>query len=107
MSQGCLPQIPGGVSTSGAGVSTSGPGEGVVEPLGRHPTGQTHSPRTDTLWADTPLQCMLGYGQQVVGTHPTGMHSCLFISESFLIKFCIIVYTKSLVNVPFLRVLSH
>ena len=27
--------------------------------------------------ADTPLaQCMLGYGQQAGGTHPTGMQSC-------------------------------
>ena len=24
----------------------------------------------------TPPQCMLGYGQQAGGTHPTGMHSC-------------------------------
>ena len=31
-----------------------------------------------TPWAGTPLpQCMLGYGQQAGGTHPTGMHSCL------------------------------
>ena len=36
-------------------------------PLGRHPS-----------WADTaPVQCMLGYGQQAGGTHPTGMQSCL------------------------------
>ena len=34
-------------------------------------------------WADTTLgrhhplaQCMLGYGQQAGGTHPTEMHSC-------------------------------
>ena len=34
---------------------------GIHSPLGRHP----------------PLaQWMLGYGQQVGGTHPTGMHSC-------------------------------
>ena len=25
--------------------------------------------------ADPPVQCMLGYGQQVGGTHVTGMHS--------------------------------
>ena len=36
-------------------------------PLGRHLPGR-HSP--------LPAQCMLGYGQQAVGTHPTGMHSC-------------------------------
>ena len=23
-----------------------------------------------------PAQCILGYGQQAGGTHPTGMHSC-------------------------------
>ena len=26
--------------------------------------------------ADTPPSCMLGYGQQAGGTHPTGIHSC-------------------------------
>ena len=25
------------------------------------------------------MQCMLGYGQQAGGTHPTGMHSCFII----------------------------
>ena len=35
-------------------------------PLGRHPP--TSPP--------PPVQCMLGYGQQAGGTHPTGMHSC-------------------------------
>ena len=55
-------------------------------------------PQADTPWADTPadttipwadtspcpvhagihtppVQCMLGYGQQVGGMHPTGMHT--------------------------------
>ena len=31
---------------------------------------------THPLSADTPSQCMLGYGQQVGGTHPAGMQSC-------------------------------
>ena len=35
-------------------------------PLGRQPPGE----------ATLPAQCMLGYGQQAGGTHPTGMHSC-------------------------------
>ena len=41
--------------------------------LGRHssPWADTPSP-----WADPPAQCMLGYGQQAGGTHPTGMQSC-------------------------------
>ena len=41
-----------------------------------------HTPQ----WTDTPLhrppapgQCMLGYGQQAGGTHPTGMHSCSYL----------------------------
>ena len=33
---------------------------------GRHPPGQT----------PPPAQCMLGYGREAGGTHPTGMHSC-------------------------------
>ena len=40
-------------------------------PLGRHPPGQTHPPDRHP-----PAQCMLGYGQQADGTHPTGMQSC-------------------------------
>ena len=40
--------------------------------------------RVGSTWAGTPRagtppppqQCMLGYGQQADGTHPTGMHSC-------------------------------
>ena len=36
-------------------------------PLGRHPLGR-----------HPPAQCMVGYGQQAGGTHPTGMHSCFF-----------------------------
>ena len=39
-------------------------------PLDRHPPGKT-----------PPAQCMLGYGQQAGGTHPTGMHSCLYQSS--------------------------
>ena len=43
-------------------------------PPGQNPPGQI--PR-QTPWADIPpVQCMLGYGQQVGGMHPTGMHSC-------------------------------
>ena len=46
-----------------------------------------------TLWADTstpsPAQCMLGYGQQAGGTHPTGMHSC---SSIFLYCFPLFLF---------------
>ena len=44
--------------------------------------GETHPlPGQTPPWADTPpdVQCMLGYGQQAGGTHPTGMHSCIEI----------------------------
>ena len=45
---------------------------GQVHPPGQVPPGQVHPPGRYT-----PLpQCMLGYGQQAGGTHPTGMHSC-------------------------------
>ena len=42
------------------------------------PPGQVHAPpRAGTPQAGTPRpQCMLGYGQQAGGTHPTRMHSC-------------------------------
>ena len=51
-----------------------------------HPWANTLHRQTPP-WADTSLlagvhtltaQCMLGYGQQAGGTHPTGMHSCKF-----------------------------
>ena len=41
-------------------------------PLGRHPHLGRHPPPAET----PPQQCMLGYGQQVSGTHHTRMHSC-------------------------------
>ena len=49
------------------------------------PGPEVDTPWADTTWADIPpvhagihppTQCMLGYGQQACGTHPTGMHSC-------------------------------
>ena len=42
----------------------------ILPPLG---------PETDTLplGRRPPEQCILGYGQETGGTHPTGMHSCL------------------------------
>ena len=59
--------VHGGVSASGRGVSAT-PQAAIpwadIPPLGRHP----------------PVQCMLGYGQQAGGTHPTGMHSCFPLS---------------------------
>ena len=46
-------------------------------PLPVHPQAGTPPGRYTHPWAGTPpRQCMLGYGQQADGTHPTGMHSC-------------------------------
>ena len=50
---------------------------GQVHPLAGTPHGQVH----------TPQQCMLGYGQQADGTHPTGMHSCSLIFFACLLFF--------------------
>ena len=49
---------------------------GVSAPLhaGIHPRDQRQTPpRSDTPLL--PAQCLLGYGQQTGGTHPTEMHS--------------------------------
>ena len=50
-------------------------------PLARHPRADT-TPQADTPRPDTPppAKCMLGYSQQVDGTHPTGMHSCSHVT---------------------------
>ena len=45
------------------------PGQ-IPPPPGRHP----------------PAQCVLGYGQQVGGMHPTGMHSCFFFCFLFFLS---------------------
>ena len=52
------------------------------------PPGQTPPPRqTPTLPRQTSphAQCMLGYGQQADGTHPTGMHSCFYLVLSLVL----------------------
>ena len=71
-------------------------------PPGRHPPGQTPPRQTPGQTPPCPVhagihtppvQCMLGYGQQVGGTHPTGMHSChtcTFITTTDRLKFYII-----------------
>ena len=76
------------------GVSASGPGGVCYTPRPEQTPPRADTPRedppeqTDTPWADTPppwadtnppVQCMLGYGQQAGGMHPTGMHSCFGI----------------------------
>ena len=71
-----------------------------------HREGVCQSPRADTpqqtppsrhlppsaCW-DTPssAQCMLGYGQQAGGTHPTGMHSCFFVFPFTILKYIAIL----------------
>ena len=52
-----------------------------VHPPSRYTPQQVHPPQ-----AYTPLrQCILGYGQQAGGTHPTGMHSCILHNFYFYI----------------------
>ena len=81
---------------TGRGVSGTPPGR--YTPLGRYTPRQVHPPpagappsgRYPPLQVDPagtpPQQCMLGYGQQAGGTHPTGMHSCfkLFLRSVIL-----------------------
>ena len=65
-------------------------GTGHMVPL----PGQTHPPPGQTppcpVHAEIhpPAECMLGYGQQAGGTHPTQMHSCLLI----ILYGCVYVY---------------
>ena len=51
---------------------------GRQPPLGRYPQADTlgQTPNRQT----SPAQCMIGYGQQAGGAHPTGMRSCLFLN---------------------------
>ena len=62
--------------------------------------GQTPPRQTPSPGQTPPLaQCMLGYGQQAGGTHPTGMHSCIHIVSDFihictLIEFCWRMYSE-------------
>ena len=74
-----------GMSSTPPGQTPPGRHPWVDTLLGRHPLGR--HPLSSACW-DTPLlpsacwdtpppaQCMLGYGQQVSSTHPTGMHTC-------------------------------
>ena len=73
-----------GVCLSTGGGSTWAGTPGQVHPLAGTPPGR-YTPQAGTSPGQvhppgryTPRpQCMLGYGQQAGGTHPTGMHSCL------------------------------
>ena len=43
-------------------------------------------------WADTPATSdTMGYGQRAGGTHPSGMHSCLFYFQLCQLSFQILV----------------
>ena len=67
----------------------SGPGGSATHPQADTPLGSAcldtcplssacwdTQPLPNACWDTPPAQCMLGYGQQAGGTHPTGMHSC-------------------------------
>ena len=59
-----------------------------LHPLGRYPPGQVHPWAGKPPWTwYPPPQCMLGYGQQAGGTHPTGMHSWLITIFRTLFSF--------------------
>ena len=55
------------------------PGQRQTPRADTHTPGQTHPPGRHS-----PMQCMLGYGQQADGTHPTEMHSCFIDSFTHL-----------------------
>ena len=69
------------------------PGPDQVHPPGRYTPRQVQ-PLAGTLRAGTPparytpWQCMLGYGHQAGGTHPTGMHSCFIYIILFKVVVC-------------------
>ena len=74
---------------------------GIVHPLGRHPLPYADTPQAETPQTDTPL----GRHRQAdphktateaVGTHPTGMHSCL--SDVMCQQFWMAAITKNLKN---------
>ena len=54
-----------------------------------HHPGQTPTPHLPGQTHPPTAQCMLGYGQQAGGTHPTGMHSC---SSIFLYCFPLFLF---------------
>ena len=67
-------------------------------PLGRY-TPQAGTPHLGryTPWQVHPLgQCMLGYSQQVGGTHPSGMHSC----------FNLLKITNNLINLDIIKIIQ-
>ena len=58
-------------------------------PPGRHPPCPVHAE------IDPPAQCMLGYGQQAGGMHPTGMHSCYVSVTALIVPFFDSSYSRS------------
>ena len=68
---GCLPHCMLGYTPPHRHPQADTPGQ--TPPLGRHPLPPQQTP---PLGRHPPAQCMLGYGQQAGGTHPTGMQSC-------------------------------
>ena len=82
--------------------------QGRYTPWAGNPNGQIHPPGRYTPWAGTPpgrytsqgRYNPLGavhagrYGQQAGGTHPTGMHSCLFVCLFFFSKIMYILFSK-------------
>ena len=61
----------------GGGSTWAGTTAGRYTPQQVHPLGRYIPPAGTPRAGTPPPQCILGYGQQAGGTHPTGMHSCL------------------------------
>ena len=72
-------------------------------PPGRHPWAKTPLGRHPP-----PVQCMLVYGQQAGGSHPTGMYSWLNVTmcHAFKIKICL-VRNCAVLKKLFFSFLSH
>ena len=74
---------------------------GRYTPIGRYNLLSRYNPpgRYIPLGRYKPRQCMLGYGQQVGGTHPTGMHSCygkVLLSKYICGNFYFVIYFYNL-----------
>ena len=69
--------------TPQAGTPPAGTPPRQVQYPGKYTPRQVHPPAGTPPRQVHPRQSMLGYGQQVGGTHPTGMHSCFLIVSRF------------------------
>ena len=74
-------------------------------PQSRHPLGLGRHPRDQAHHRSRPPQCMLGYGQQAGGTHPTGMQSRYYYKiamenekQLHFYQFCVYPWSHSAIH---------